>query len=67
MESLAKHSLLRQRTEAMVWLMPGRKVETPPHRFMRGLLHHYGIKLQYLNPNGNITAFVTLCEGYLRI
>jgi hypothetical protein len=72
MESLAKHGLLRQRTEAMVWLMTGheeapappdgyivsfvpfheREVMTPPHRFLRGLLHHYGIELQYLNPNG---------------
>jgi hypothetical protein len=65
MESLAKHDLLRQRTEAMVWLMPGceeasappdgyvvsfvpfhkREVMTPPHRFLQGLLHHYGIEL----------------------
>jgi hypothetical protein len=42
---------------------------TPPHPFLRGLLHHYRIELQHLNPNGiqHITAFVTLCEGYLRI
>ena len=25
---------------------------TPPHRFLRGLLHYYGIELQHLNPNG---------------
>jgi hypothetical protein len=24
----------------------------PPHRFLRGLLHHYKIELQHLNPNG---------------
>jgi hypothetical protein len=40
-----------------------------PHRFLRGLLHHYKIELQHLNPNGiqHITAFVTLCKGYLGI
>ena len=25
---------------------------TPTHRFLRGLLHYYKIKLQHLNPNG---------------
>ena len=42
---------------------------TPPHRFLRGLLHHYRIKSQHLNPNGiqHISAFVVLCEGYLGI
>ena len=42
---------------------------TPPHRFLRGLLHHYGLELQHLNPNGieHILAFVALCEGYLGI
>ena len=42
---------------------------TPPHRFLQGLLHHYGIELQHLNPNGiqHISAFFTLCEGYLGI
>ena len=24
----------------------------PPHPFLRGLLHHYQIELQHLNPNG---------------
>ena len=24
----------------------------PPHLFFQGLLHHYQIKLQHLNPNG---------------
>jgi hypothetical protein len=42
---------------------------SPPHRFLRGLLHHYGIELQHLNPNEiqHIAAFVTLCKGYLGI
>ena len=42
---------------------------TPPHRFLRGLLHYYGLELQHLNPNGiqHISAFVALCEGYLGI
>jgi hypothetical protein len=37
--------------------------------FFRGLLHHYGIKLQNFNPNLvlQITVFVALCEGYLGI
>jgi len=41
----------------------------PPHPFHRGLLHHYQIELQHLNPNGiqHIAAFITLCEGYLGI
>jgi hypothetical protein len=25
---------------------------SPPHRFLQGLLHHYRIELQHLNPNG---------------
>ena len=28
-----------------------RGLATPPHRFLRGLLHYYGIELQHLNPN----------------
>jgi len=41
----------------------------PLHPFFRGLLHHYQIELQHLNPNGiqHITAFITMCEGYLGI
>jgi hypothetical protein len=40
-----------------------------PHRFLRGLLHHYKIELQHLNPNGiqHIAAFIALCEGYVGI
>jgi hypothetical protein len=40
-----------------------------PHKFLRGLLHHYGIELQHLNLNGvqHISAFIALYEGYLGI
>jgi hypothetical protein len=40
-----------------------------PHKFLHGLLHHYGIELQHLNPNGiqHIFFFIALCEGYLGI
>jgi hypothetical protein len=42
---------------------------SPPHNFLHGLLHHYGIELQHLNTNGiqHISAFIVLCEGYLGI
>ena len=29
-----------------------RGLTVPPHPFFWGLLHHYQIKLQHLNPNG---------------
>ena len=29
-----------------------RGLATPRHRFLRGLLHYYGLELQHLNPNG---------------
>jgi hypothetical protein len=34
-----------------------------------GLLHHYQLELQHLNPNGiqQIVAFIVLCEGFLGI
>jgi hypothetical protein len=46
-----------------------RGLTIPPHPFLRGLLHHYQIKLQHLNPNGiqHIAAIIALCEGYLGI
>ena len=46
-----------------------RGLAVPPHPFVRGLLHHYQIKLQHLNPNGiqHIVAFIVMCEGYLGI
>ena len=42
---------------------------TPAHAFFRGLLHHYQVELQHLNPNRiqNISAFITLCEGFLGV
>ena len=41
----------------------------PPHPFFWGLLYHYQIELQHLNPNGiqHVTTFNTMYEGYLRI
>ena len=46
-----------------------RGITIPPHPIFRGLLHHYQIKLQHLNPNGiqHITAFIVMCEGYMGI
>ena len=46
-----------------------RGLMVPPHPFFRGLLHHYQIKLQHLNPNEiqHIVAFIVMCEGYLGI
>jgi hypothetical protein len=42
---------------------------TPAHAFFRGLLHHYQVERQHLNPNGiqNISAFIALCEGFLGV
>ena len=71
MEGLVKRGLLRRRTDAAEWLVPGRKeaptsldgyvvsfalfhergLMVPPHMFFQGLLHHYQIELQHLNPN----------------
>jgi hypothetical protein len=41
----------------------------PASDFFCGLLHHYRIELQNLNPNSilQIMVFVALCEGYLGI
>ena len=46
-----------------------RGLMVPPHLFFQGLLHHYQIELQHLNPNGiqHIAAFIAMCEGYLGI
>jgi hypothetical protein len=43
--------------------------KTPTSDFFNGLLRHYRIKLQNLNPNLilQIVVFVALCEGYLGI
>jgi hypothetical protein len=41
----------------------------PASNFFHGLLHHYKIVMQNLNPNSilQIMVFVALCEGYLGI
>jgi hypothetical protein len=41
----------------------------PASRFMRGLLHHYGVELHNLNPNSIVqaTIFAVVCEGFLGI
>ena len=46
-----------------------RGLAVPPHPFFQGLLHHYQIELQHLNPNGiqHIMAVIAMCEGYLGI
>jgi hypothetical protein len=80
MEGLVKRGLLHARTDVDEWLLPDgyvvsfvhfheRGFASPSHRFRRGLLNYYKIEMQHLNPNGiqHITAFVTLCEGYLGI
>jgi len=40
---------------------------SPPNRFMRALLHHYGVELQHLSPNAISSAaiFIVVCEGCL--
>jgi hypothetical protein len=42
---------------------------TPASNFFCGLLHHYEIEMQNLNPNLvlHIAIFIALCEGYLGI
>ena len=46
-----------------------RGLAVPPYPFFGGLLHHYQIEPQHLNPNGiqHIVAFIAMCEGYLGI
>jgi hypothetical protein len=41
----------------------------PASRFMRALLHYYGVELHNLNPNSIVQAaiFVAVCEGFLGI
>ena len=38
-------------------------------RFIRTLLHEYGLQLQHLNPNGvqQMAAFEALYEGYIGV
>jgi len=42
---------------------------SPSSRFMRALLHHYGVELQHLSPNtiSNMVIFAMVCEGYLGV
>ena len=44
-----------------------RRLMTPAHKFLRGLLHYYQIELQHLNRNGiqHMAAFIMPCEGFL--
>ena len=46
-----------------------RGLTVPPHPFFQGLLHHYQIELQHLNPSKiqHIAAFIAMFEGYLGI
>jgi hypothetical protein len=41
----------------------------PASRFMRALLHYYGVELHNFNPNSiaQATIFVVVCEGFLGI
>jgi hypothetical protein len=41
----------------------------PASRFMRGMCHHYGVKLHNFAPNAisQVASFVTVCEGFLGI
>ena len=41
----------------------------PAHKFLRGLLDYYKVKLQHLTPNRvqHIMVFIALCEGFLGI
>jgi hypothetical protein len=41
----------------------------PPSRFMRVILHYYGVELHHLAPNSvsQVTIFAAICEGYLEV
>jgi hypothetical protein len=41
----------------------------PASRFMRALLHHYGVELHNLSPNSiaQATIFAAVCEGFLGV
>lgn len=41
----------------------------PSHRFLREVLHHYGVSLHEISPNGDqqMASFVALYEGFLGI
>jgi len=42
---------------------------SPSLQFFQGLLQHYGLELQHLNPNGiqHVSTFVAVCEGFLGV
>jgi hypothetical protein len=44
-----------------------RGLRMPLSRFMRVLLHYYGVELHHLTPNSvsQVAIFATVCEGYL--
>jgi hypothetical protein len=46
-----------------------RGFEVPASRFMRALLHYYGVELHNFNPNSIAQAaiFAAVCEGFLGI
>ena len=41
----------------------------PLHPFVRGLMYYYGVVFHDLSPNSflNISAFIVVCEAFLRI
>ena len=41
----------------------------PLHPFVRGLMYYYGVDFHDLSPNSflNISAFIVVCEAFLRI
>ena len=46
-----------------------RGLSVPAGRFIRVVLHEYGLQLQHLNPNviQQMASFEALCEGYLGV
>ena len=46
-----------------------RELWFPLHPFVRGIMYYYGIDLHDLSPNSflNISAFIVVCEAFLRI
>jgi hypothetical protein len=67
------------RDKEVVWPLDGyivsfltfheRDLASPPHRFLCGLLHYYGLEIQHLTPNGiqHIATSVALYEGFLGV
>ena len=46
-----------------------RGLGSPLHPFVRGLMYYYGIDFHDMSPNSflNISAFIVVCEAFLRI